>query len=124
MREEDFKQLANACKTSEEFAERAARLDNGALYREMYRKFKEEEIWAEHKKVKKALLDRVDCKELWYEVWIDLAEDWFSMWGILKEMPFEERVEKCAAYLNERERFYGSADYTDMLNGMLRNIED
>ena len=121
---EDLKQLAKACKSSEEFAERAEELDKGGVYRRMYRMFKHEDMWEAHKKVKEALLKRADCRNLWYEVWIDLSENWESMWGILKEMTFGERVEKCAAYLNERERFYGSSDYTDMLDAMLATIKD
>lgn len=119
----DLKRLADACLTSDEFAERAAAIDKGAVYREMFREFKAEDVWDAHKKVEKVLKERVDCQNLWYEVWIDLAEDWESIWGILKNMEFAERVEHCARYLNDRERFYGSSDYTDMLNGMLANCE-
>ena len=124
MTTEKFKQLAKACKTSDEFAERAAELDKGGIYRQMFRKFKHEDKWEAHKKVIEALCKRVDCQNLWYEVWIDLEEGWDKMWGILKEMEFDERVEKCAAYLNERERFYGSSDYTDMLDAMLATVKD
>jgi hypothetical protein len=39
-------------------------------------------------------------------------------------MKDEEVVEVCAKYLNERERFYSSPDYYDMLDEMVKDIKD
>lgn len=61
---------------------------------------------------------RPECKCPWYEVWIDLSEDWFKKWfASFRYMEYKDFIEVCVKYLNDRERFYGSSDYTDMLNG-------
>lgn len=123
MKKEELKQLALACKSSEEFAERASKLDGLALYREIWREFKgeedEETRWKVHDHLVQLLKQRADCKGLWYETWIDLSDNWEIMWPTLRLMGEREQLEVCAKFLNEQERFYDSKDYIDMLNTLL-----
>jgi hypothetical protein len=130
---EELKQIARACKTSEEFSKRAIVLypnvmDEAEL-RELYRREAHErdrkKAWELYDKtIEPALLKRADTKDLWYETWIDLEETWIDKWfASFQYMKVDDIIEVCAKYLNERERFYGSSDYIDMLNTMVKDIK-
>ena len=135
---QELEQIANACITSQEFAERAKsylknekgikqKLMSDAelrdIYRAVERKREVETCWEKYKNtIHPALNRRPDCKRLWYECWIDLSECWEEKWfASFRFMKDEDIIEVCAKYLNEQERFYGSSDYTDMLDKMLKN---
>ena len=136
---EDLEQIAQNCISSEEFTERAHRFfkmsgwptppisDCGIrdIYRKIELKREEDKAWEKYDNTIKPMLHkRADCKGLWYETWIDLSETWLERWfASFQYMKDEEIVEVCAKYLNERERFYGSADYYDMLDKMVADIK-
>lgn len=137
---EELESIAGVCNTSEEFSVRAKNylrneknicqpLMNDGELREIFRKVnyqKEvDKAWEVYDNIiKPSLKLRPECKGLWYEVWIDLSEDWLEKWfASFRYMEYKTIVEVCVKYLNDRERFYGSSDYTDMLNGMLKNCE-
>ena len=70
------------------------------------------------------MLKRPECKDLWYEVWIDLSEDWIDKWfSSFRYMENKDIIEVCVKYLNDRERFYDSSDYIDMLNKMVADCD-
>lgn len=137
---EELESIAVVCNTSEEFEVRVKSylsneknirqplMSDGEL-REIFRKVnyqKEvDKAWEVYDNIiNPSLKLRPECKGLWYEVWIDLSEDWIEKWfASFRYMEYKTIVEVCVKYLNDRERFYGSSDYTDMLNGMLKNCE-
>ena len=133
---EELEQIAKACKTSEEFTNRAKDymvrckgikqpIFIDSQIRDIFRKVEKERLinegWDKYTKViKPALHERPDCSGHWYEVWVDLDEDWDEMW--LRTFRFlgdNEIVEACAKYINERSRFYDSPDYYDMLDKLV-----
>lgn len=137
---DELKDIAKVCNTSKEFEVRAKSylkneknvhqplMKDGEL-REIFRKVsydKEvEKAWNTYDNVIRPMLcKRPECKGLWYETWIDLSEDWIEKWfASFRYMEVNEIVEVCVKYLNDRERFYGSADYTDMLDKMVAECE-
>ena len=137
---EELERIAKVCNTSDEFTIRAKNylrdekginqslMSDGEL-RDIFRKVdydrEREKAWKIYDEViEPSLLKRPECKGLWYEVWIDLSEDWIDKWfSSFRYMENKDIIEVCVKYLNDRERFYGSSDYTDMLNGMLKNCE-
>lgn len=137
---EELESIAKVCNTSDEFTIRAKNylrdekginqslMSDGEL-RDIFRKVdydrEKEKAWKIYDEViEPSLLKRPECKGLWYEVWIDLSEDWIEKWfASFRYMDYKAIVDVCVKYLNDRERFYGSSDYTDMLNGMLKNCE-
>lgn len=136
---EDLEQIAQNCISSEEFTERAHKYfkmngwstppidDCGIrdIYRQVDLKRQEKAAWEKYNNtIEPALLRRVDCKGLWYETWIDLSETWLERWfASFCYMNDEQIIDACAKYLNERERFYGSPDYYDMLDKMVADIK-
>lgn len=136
---EELEQIAKACKTSEEFTNRAKvyltqckgikqPIMTDSQIRDIFRRVEKERIkkeaWDKYDKViDPALKKRPDCKGIYYEAWIDLHEDWVEMWfKTFRFLGDEEIVEACAKYLNEQERFYSSPDYYDMLNNLIKDI--
>lgn len=137
---EELESIAGVCNTSEEFSVRAKNylrneknirqplMSDGEL-REIFRKVsyqKEvDKAWEVYDNIiNPSLKLRPECKGLWYEVWIDLSEDWLEKWfASFRYMENKDIIEVCVKYLNDRERFYGSSDYTDMLNGMIKNCD-
>jgi hypothetical protein len=135
---EELESIAGVCNTSEEFSVRAKDylryeknirqplMSDGEL-REIFRKVnyqKEvDKAWEVYDNIiNPSLKLRPECKGLYYEVWIDLSEDWIEKWfASFRYMEYKAIVEVCVKYLNDRERFYGSSDYTDMLNGMIKD---
>ena len=136
-----LREIAAQCKTSDEFTKRAKDyiknvskidmdlMEDGEL-REIYRKVdykrKVDEAWEKYDNtIKPMLKKRTDCKGLWYETWIDLSETWIDKWfSAFQFMSDEEIVNNCAKYLNEQQRFYDSPDYYDMLNNMVKIINE
>jgi len=133
---EELKQIAKNCITSEEFTERAKKylketkgISQGIMsdselrdiYRVVDKEREEDKAWEKFDNtIKPALLQRPDCKNFWYEVWIDLEEDWLEKWFTsFRLMKDKEIIEVCAKYLAERDRFYFSPDYYDGLNKMV-----
>lgn len=115
---EELEQIAKACKTSEEFTNRAK------VYLTQCKGFKQpimtdSQIRDIFRRVEK---ERIK-KEAWgkYDKVIDpaLKKMWFKTFRFLGD---EEIVEACAKYLNEQERFYSSPDYYDMLNNLIKDI--
>jgi hypothetical protein len=137
---EELESIAGVCNTSEEFSVRAKNylrneknirqplMSDGEL-REIFRKVsyqKEvDKAWEVYDNIiNPSLKLRPECKGLWYEVWVDLSEDWIDKWfASFRYMENKDIIEVCVKYLNDRERFYGSSDYTDMLNGMIKNCD-
>ena len=137
---EELESIAGVCNTSEEFSVRAKNylrneknirqplMSDGEL-REIFRKVsyqKEvDKAWEVYDNIiNPSLKLRPECKGLWYEVWIDLSEDWLEKWfASFRYMENKDIIEVCVKYLNDRERFYGSSAYTDMLNGMIKNCD-
>ncbi len=135
---EELESIAGVCNTSEEFSVRAKNylrneknirqplMSDGEL-REIFRKVsyqKEvDKAWEVYDNIiNPSLKLRPECKGLYYEVWIDLSEDWIEKWfASFRYMEYKTIVEVCVKYLNDRERFYGSSDYIDMLNGMIKD---
>ena len=137
---EELESIASVCKTSDEFSVRAKNylrneknicqpLMNDGELRDIFRKVsyqnEVDKAWKVYNEIiRPELSRRPECKGLWYEVWVDLSEDWIEKWfASFRYMEYKTIVEVCVKYLNDRERFYGSSDYTDMLNGMLKNCE-
>lgn len=137
---EELSEIAGVCITSDEFVVRANSYlsDRKKIYqpllrdnelRELFRKVsyqrEVDRAWKLYKEViKPALLKRPECSGLWYEVWIDLSEAWIDKWfSSFRYMDNKAIIEVCVKYLNEHERFYGSSDYTDMLNGMIKDCD-
>lgn len=131
--------IALVCKTSEEFEGRAKTylkdvkgvnqpFMNDAELRELFRKANHEaevkKAWEVLDKVIKPMLyKRPEVKGLWYEVWIDLDENWLDKWfSSFRYMDNVAIVEVCVKYLNDRERFYSSPDYYDMLNKLVADL--
>ena len=138
---EELEQIANVCITSKEFTDKAkAYLRNNkgirqpimsdSELRDIYRKVdyerEKKKAWDKYEHtIEPMLLKRADTANLWYEVWIDLEESWLDKWfASFRLMKDEEIVDVCAKYLNERERFYSSPDYYDMLDEMVKDIKD
>lgn len=135
---EELESIAKVCNTSDEFTIRAKNylrdekginqslMSDGEL-RDIFRKVdydrEKEKAWNIYNEIiKPSLLKRPECKGLWYEVWIDLSEDWIDKWfSSFRYMNNKDIIEVCVKYLNDRERFYGSSDYTDMLNDMIKD---
>ena len=137
---DELKAIALVCNTSEEFSVRAKNylrneknicqpLMNDGELRELFRKVsyqnEVDKAWKVYNEIiKPSLKNRPECKGLWYEVWVDLSEDWIEKWfASFRYMEHKDIVEVCVKYLNDRERFYDSSDYIDMLNGMLKNCD-
>lgn len=135
---DDLRQIARVCKSAEEFTDRAHGFLNDIvkqpictdaelrkLYTQEQRFLDEKQAWSVYDEtITPALNKRADCKELWYEVWIDLEETWLDKWfASFRFMDVKEVVEVCAKYLNERERFYDSPLYIDVLNEMIKDIK-
>lgn len=137
---EELESIAGVCNTSEEFSVRAKNylrneknirqplMSDGEL-REIFRKVsyqKEvDKAWEVYDNIiNPSLKLRPECKGLWYEVWIDLSEDWIDKWfSSFRYMENKDIIEVCVKYLNDRERFYGSSDYTDMLDKMVAECD-
>ena len=136
----ELESIAKVCATSEEFVGRAnnyLRKEKGInqplmddselrdIFRSVDYQRERDKAWEVYDNIiNPSLKLRPECKGLWYEVWIDLSEDWIEKWfASFRFMEYKDIVEVCVKYLNERERFYGSSDYTDMLNGMLKECE-
>lgn len=136
----ELKEIALMCINSDEFTKRAKDyLKNvkgihqpimedselRAIYHDEKAKEERAKAWDKlDKYIMPMLKKRADCKGLWYEVWIDLSESWLDKWfSSFRFMKDEEIIEVCAKYLNERERFYSSSDYYDMLNEMVKDAE-
>ena len=137
---QELEQIANVCITSQEFTERAksylknekgikqaimSDVELRDIYRTVERSREVEKCWEKYKNtIRPALIKRPDCKDLWYECWIDLSECWEEKWfASFRFMKDEQIIEVCVKYLNEQERFYGSTDYIDMLDKMVENAE-
>ena len=137
---DELEQIAKVCITSKEFTDKAkAYLKNNkgitqpimtdSELRDIYRKVdyqrEKDKAWEKYNNtIEPALLKRADCANLWHETWIDLEETWIEKWmQTFRYMSDNEIVEVCAKYLNECERFYGSPDYFDMLNNMVKDIK-
>lgn len=136
---DELKEIAQQCKTSEEFTRRAKSYlhnvkkieqdimkesDLRDIFRKVDYKREKEKAWEKYNNtIEPMLKQRADCKKLWYETWIDLEESWIDKWfASFQFMGDKEIVEVCAKYLNEQERFYGSPDYYDMLNDMVKDV--
>jgi hypothetical protein len=136
---EELEQIARVCATSQEYTDKAkAYLKNckgltqplmsDSELRDIYRKIDfQREIdkgWEKYDNTIDTMLkQRADCDNLWYETWIDLRETWEEKWmQSFRFMNDKEIVEVCAKFLNERDRFYGSPDYVDMLNKMIKDL--
>ena len=136
----ELREIANNCITSEEFTKRAkvyikevkgisqdimSDSELRDIYREVDYKREVDNAWDKFKHtILPMLLKRADCKKLWYETWIDLEESWEEKWfASFRFMKVEDIVDVCAKYLNERERFYSSPDYYDMLNELVKDIK-
>jgi hypothetical protein len=136
---EELEQIARVCATSQEYTDKAkAYLKNckgltqplmsDSELRDIYRKIDfQREIdkgWEKYDNTIDTMLkQRADCYNLWYETWIDLRETWEEKWmQSFRFMNDKEIVEVCAKFLNERDRFYGSPDYIDMLNKMIKDL--
>jgi hypothetical protein len=137
---EELESIAKVCNTSDEFTIRAKNylrdekginqslMSDGEL-RDIFRKVdydrEKEKAWKIYDEViEPSLTKRPECKGLWYEVWIDLSEDWIDKWfSSFRYMENKDIIEVCVKYLNDRERFYGSSDYTDMLDKMVAECD-
>ena len=137
---EELESIAGVCNTSDEFTVRAKNylrneknirqslMSDGEL-REIFRKVnyqKEvDKAWEVYDNIiNPSLKLRPECKGLWYEVWIDLSEDWIDKWfSSFRYMENKDIIEVCVKYLNDRERFYDSSDYIDMLNKMVADCD-
>ena len=134
---EELKAIALACNTSKVFSARAKNylrkeknicqpLMNDSELRELFRNVsyqnEVDKAWKTYNEIiKPELSKRPECTELWYEVWIDLSDDWIDKWmQSFRYMDNKNIIEVCAKFLNEQERFYDSPDYTDMLNSMIK----
>jgi hypothetical protein len=137
---QELEQIANVCITSQEFTERAksylknekgikqaimSDVELRDIYRTVERNREVEKCWEKYENtIRPALIKRPDCKNLWYECWIDLSECWEEKWfASFRFMKDEQIIEVCVKYLNEQERFYDSTDYIDMLDKMVENAE-
>lgn len=132
---DELKQIANVCKSSTEFANRAKTYlakskhitqpimkDNELrdIYREVEYNREVEKGWERYNKLILPMLhQRIECQHLYYEVWVDLSDSWEDKWmSTFRFMRDDEIVEVCVKFLNEQERFYNSDDYIDMLNSL------
>lgn len=62
--------------------------------------------------------------KLWYEVWIDLSEQFDDkMWPTIKDLPVEAAAKYVLNWLVEQEHFYDSPHYIEMLNGQLSQAD-
>ena len=137
---DELKKIANVCKSSTEFTNRAKTYlaksknitqpimkDNELrdIYREVEYNREVEKGWEKYRNTIHPMLNqRIECQHLYYEVWIDLSDSWKDKWmSTFRFMSDDEIVEVCAKFLNEQERFYNSEDYIDMLNSLkLRKV--
>lgn len=131
---DELKQIANVCKSSTEFANRAKTYlakskhitqpimkdsELRDIYREVEYNREVEKAWEKYNNTIHPMLhQRIECQHLYYEVWIDLSDSWIEKWQTFRFMSDDEIVEVCAKFLNEQERFYKSEDYIDMLNSL------
>ena len=60
-------------------------------------------------------------KNWWYEVWVDFSEDWDDTYDFIKDMSYDEALEKCIAFMDKLDKYYGSDEYIDDLNEMILN---
>lgn len=130
----EIRQIAQHCNNSDEFTNRmksviGCEFDDNTLcrLRKTFNVVKHElnceTAWSKYITIMGLLKQRADVKGLWYETWVDLEEAWEDKWfTAFQYMGDNDIVEVCAKYLNDRERFYGSSDYTDMLNGMIKKL--
>ena len=135
----ELEAIAGQCLTSAEFTKRAKSyiknvkgitqpLMSDCQLRDIFRKVDGRRMlkaaWEKYNTtIKPALNKRPECKGIWYEAWIDLAESWPDKWfECFRFMGDKEIIEACVKFLNERERFYDSPDYIDSLDSMIKDI--
>lgn len=131
----ELKQIANVCKSSAEFTDRAKTYlvksknikqpimsdsELRDIYREVEYNREVDKAWEKYNNtIKPMLRNRIECAHIYYEAWIDLTDSWIDKWmQTFRFMNDDEIVEVCVKYLNEQERFYSSPDYVDMLNNL------
>lgn len=137
---DELRGIAKVCITPNEFVMRAMYylknsydvhepLMSDSELRDIFRKVSYDnevsKAWEVYKKVVSPMLGkRSDCKGLWYEAWIDLEDDWLAKWfASFRYMGIDAIVEVCVKYLNDRDHFYVSSDYTDMLDKRIADCE-
>lgn len=63
-------------------------------------------------------------KRFWYEVWIDLSENWDGIYEQIKNLDHQAAFDTCLGFLERMEDYYSSPKHYDDLNDMLKNIKD
>ena len=76
-----------------------------------------------YKKLRKDMMkyQKENKKNWWYEVWVDFSEDWDDTYDFIKDMSYDEALEKCIAFMDKLDKYYGSDEYIDDLNEMILN---
>ena len=134
--DKELMNIASNCINSQEFAVHVSnliglRLNDNVLaelrevYRKLSTKIEEEKAWDKYDTIIALLNAKGLNKIIYYEAWIDLEETWLDKWSSVFRLLNDEQIAAaCERYLFERERFYHSSDYIDMLNGLLNEMED
>lgn len=84
----------------------------------------EEELDDLYYKLKKALCKRAKDTDtnFWYEVWIDLDEDFDeTIYPLIKNMPFDAQVDFCWGFLCRCDNYYFSDEWKEDWNKWLRD---
>lgn len=80
---------------------------------ELYKKLRSELLtYAKEKK-----------KRWWYEVWIDLSENFDGIYEEIKEMSYKAQFDTCLGFMQRMDDYYASSDYTDDLNERIKNLK-
>ena len=76
-----------------------------------------------YKKLRKDMMKYQEENEInwWYEVWVDFSEDWDDTYDFIKDMSYDEALEKCIEFMYKLDKYYGSDEYIDDLNEMVLN---
>jgi len=63
-------------------------------------------------------------KSFWYEVFIDLDEQFDGIYPYIKDMPYQVAFDTCLGYLYRMDAYYYSPQYYEDLNKMIATIDD
>jgi hypothetical protein len=78
-----------------------------------------------YKKLRSELITyaKENKKRWWYEVWIDLSENFDAIYEEIKEMAYKAQFDTCLGFLQRMDDYYASSDYIDDLNDMIKNLK-
>ena len=84
------------------------------------------EVNALHNKLRSELVNKSNNakQHFWYEVFIDFSEDFEEvLFPLIKDLPYEAAFDLCWGYLQRRDDYYGSDQYTNDLDEMYKNVK-